>query len=986
MLSLTRRSTLRNSVAIAALVAAGTVSSTVHAQTRNFNLPSQLRGGAQHGSLETVTPVAAPAGTSVVPAAPPPAQAEPVMDEIVVTGSRIVRDGFEAPTPLTVVGTEEIAAASRVNIADFVSTLPSFSGAVSPHGGNQTSDGRQGQSNLSTRGLGATRTLVLLDGHRVASSDINGTTNISDLPQALVARVDVVTGGASAAYGSDALAGVVNFILDKEFIGVKGDIAGSVSTYGDNGSFKGALSFGRSFANGRGHLLISGDLADTPGFNGDKREWNRLGWRIMSNPAYAAGNGQPQFIIRDKVGLSNGAPGGLIVSGPLKGIYWGPGGAPAQLNWGAVAGTFMVGGDWTVTDASQYVSIENNVRRKSLYVRASYELSDSVEIYAQYIFGNSNAAATTAPHFNLANITIQAGNPYLTPAIATQMSGLGLTSFVMGSLHADLPGVHSDGLGTVVDRRLYSYSGGASGSFDAAGSEWNWDIFMARDLARSDTVAFTTILPRVTQASDAVRNPTTGTIVCRSTLTNPSDGCVPYNPMGIGVNSAAAIDWITGESTLYRRIKQQAYAASASGEPFDSWAGPISIAFGLEHRKTSAAGEADAFSLARVYQVGNFQPTFGSISVTEGFVETVVPLAKDTAWADSLEFNGAVRGTDYSTSGYVTTWKAGFTYRPNSEIMLRGTRSRDIRAPNIEELYLAGTTFSTPFLIDPFRNNEVIPTFLRTQEGNRSLVPEKADTTGVGIVYQPAWLAGLSGSVDLYDIEVKGAITTIQGQEVLDRCFSGNQFLCSLITRTNGIVTGLRLVPINLVTESTRGLDIELGYRTPVDNIVSGWDGDLSLRALGTRVFFRRLDTGIGSVIDTAGENSGGGPLDWRWLLTATYAAQPVSVSWTGRVVSSGVYQNSYRVCASGCPASTPLSPTIDSNHIPGRFYMDLSMSYDIMRTDEGSNLQAYLTITNITNRDPPVVASTTFFPAAANSQFYDLIGRTFYAGIRFRM
>ena len=187
------------------------------------------------------------------------------LEEMLVTGSRVRRDGFETPTPLTVLGEQAITAAARPNIVDVVTTIPSFSGATNSHGaGLDASNGRQGQSNIALRGLGTTRTLVLLDGHRVAAGDIRGVTNITDLPQALISSIGIVTGGASAAYGSDAVAGVVNFGLDTDFTGIKAEVGGGITTYGDNESIDSSLTFGTEFSDGRGHFLASVDYSDVP--------------------------------------------------------------------------------------------------------------------------------------------------------------------------------------------------------------------------------------------------------------------------------------------------------------------------------------------------------------------------------------------------------------------------------------------------------------------------------------------------------------------------------------------------------------------------------------------------------------------------------------------------------------------------------------------------------------------------------------------------
>ena len=233
----------------------------------------------------------------------------PNVEEIVVTGTRIIRDGYEAPTPLSVLGSTEIEAAAPANIADFVNQLPSLAGSSTPRSTTAgVSAGNTGINALALRGLGANRTLILLDGQRVAASTLTGLVDINGFPQALISRVDVVTGGASAAWGSDAISGVINFVLDKKFVGLKGELQGGVTTYGDDRSYKMALTGGTGFASDRGHFLVSAENSYVDGIRGLPRPWY-TGVKTLINPAYGTGPGQstsvPQLLIRQKTGFSN---------------------------------------------------------------------------------------------------------------------------------------------------------------------------------------------------------------------------------------------------------------------------------------------------------------------------------------------------------------------------------------------------------------------------------------------------------------------------------------------------------------------------------------------------------------------------------------------------------------------------------------------------------------------------------------------------------
>ncbi|MGE3475989.1 MAG: TonB-dependent receptor plug domain-containing protein [Rhodospirillaceae bacterium] len=970
------------------------------------------------GFMTTVSSVAMFAASFSAQAQTAPPAAAPSIDEITVTGTRVVRDGYEAPTPVTVIGVEQIEQQPMQHISDFVMRLPAFAGAQSTtSGGNEISNGRQSQNNLNLRGLDVFRTLVLLDGNRFVSGDINGAVNASDLPTPLISRVDVVTGGASAAYGSDAVAGVVNFVLDREFTGIKAEVQAGITARGDDPSYKVSITAGTPFAGGRGHVLFSGEHAWNKGIfhAGQSRAgfWGYDTYHIVENPAWTATSNNPRYFVRSQVGSILATPGGIITAGPLKGTTFDKTGkAAGTYNYGSfVNSQFTVGGDWRTSDATYYnQTLSNHVSRQAYFGRVSYDLTDNVTAYSNFIYSSSYGYAFSKLDDQLGNLNIRVDNAYLDPAVASRMTALGLTQFTMGSFLLDVPGIQTDNY-----RLLWTYQGGLEGTFNAFDTDWDWKLHGQYGLARSDLSGRLLDLGRLrglggvqTYALDAVRAPN-GQIVCRGNIdANPANddpSCVPFNPFGYGVNSQAAIDYVKGRAQLYQRNTQSFYAASLNGEPFDTWAGPVSVATGFEWRKEAVTDMGIASycpkCLTSSYTAGNYKGTEGSYKVAEGFLETVIPLAKGEEWAQALDFNGAVRATDYSTSGFVVTWKAGLTYSPVDEVRLRVTRSRDIRAGNLGELYAKGSGGQSPGLVDPFRPLAAPVSYLGSNNGNPNLDPEKADTTSFGIVYQPSWFEGFSASVDYYDIQINGAIET--PGEVLQRCYDsgGTSPLCAAIIRnpadptdalypTIGTVRIIESRPENLAYLSQKGLDIEMSYSTQLDRFVDSWSGELSLRAVGTNIIESLRDDRRSGVLDSAGTNSSQGPLSWRWLFTASYELDPIGINWTGRYMSSGQYGSStqrYIECQPGaCPLSTAAFPTIDYNHIDSRFYHDLSLTYKFMEGEGGASASAYLNIMNLMDKAPPMVASTNYWYMNVNPQLYDTIGRRFYAGIRFRM
>ncbi|MCA0200901.1 MAG: TonB-dependent receptor, partial [Proteobacteria bacterium] len=657
------------------------------------------------------------------------APAPALLDEIVVTGSRIVRDGYEAPTPVSVLGAEELDSLNAVNIADAVNILPGFSGSVNPRSSNgNLSSGATGVSQLNLRGMGTSRTLILLDGQRYINSAITtggSAPDINSFPNALIERVDVVTGGASAAYGSDALSGVVNFVLDKDFTGIKGEFQAGMTKYRDDKNYSGQLTYGSPFANGRGHILVSVEHSHNDGIKGTQgRPWAKLPAAVIINPAYGTTPGKstsvPQHIVARNVGLSAGTPGGVITTSPLRGIYFGPAGTvQCCFNFGVNVGNNLAqGGDWEYSRIENGIDLAGMINRYVAYVRTSYDLSDNVTAFVDAQWANSHTMNTANPNRRLGNNVITIENAYLPASVRDQAVALGLTRFNMGSTNVDMGRFLGDYRRTV--RRV---SGGFDGAFEMMETDWTWKAYVQHSQTGLSPRTYNNgWTPGYLRALDSVMF--NGAPACRVNVdadtTNNDPACVPYNPFGIGVNDARQIDYVRGVSYRYESLKQNVAAFNVNGEPFELWAGPVSLAFGVERRTESVDGIATARDERTEYFAGNYKSSHGKFSVTEGFVETVVPLARDQSWAQELDLNAAVRATSYSTSGYVTTWKAGLTWQLIDDLRFRFTRSRDIRAPSLGELFTAGQTGSGTPVFDPFLNSNNPATFTLTR-GNPAL-------------------------------------------------------------------------------------------------------------------------------------------------------------------------------------------------------------------------------------------------------------------------
>ena len=921
------------------------------------------------------------------------------VEEVVVTGSRIVREGYEAPTPLTVVGTEQLEAKADSNLMNFLQSMPAITGsATNTSSSTALANGAAGLQTLNLRSLGGTRVLVLLDGQRTVGSTTTGTVDVASFPSQLVQRVDVVTGGASAVYGSDAVAGVVNFVLDRNFTGVKGELSGGLTNYGDDKNYKIDLSAGFGFADNRGHVLLSGEHMFNKGIHGDGgRQWNRLGWQQIVNPAYNAttNNSVPQQLFLNHVGVGVMAPGGLITSGPLKGTAFGPGGTPYKFNYGSIfSNPYMQGGDWQLGDLRPYNDIDQKQNNNVLFARLSYDVTDNFNVYAQWGWTQARIYNDIAPSwvFGTSGYVVKVDNAYLPASVRAAMVANGVTQFAIGTTNADsFQQLDNSGV-----RRTNRLNTGVEGKFNAFNTEWKWNAYFAYGNTGISFGSEASLLKTAyTLATDAVVNPANGQIVCRVALTNPATDCRPWNNIGVGVNNGNLAGWnyINNNgagSKQHGPIEQTTYAASITGEPFSIWAGPVSLALSFEHRKDEINITADPPSVATGggHILGNVPALTGKQSVTEGAVETLIPLAKGESWAQAWDLNLAVRFTGYELSGNVTTWKIGTTYTPIDDIKLRFTRSRDIRAPNLSELFLPGSTGSAqPQIIDRFRNNQqyAIGTTLTT--GNPNLLPEKADTTGIGAVLQPRFLEGFTASVDYWDVNISGALYPLAVQQVIDLCYNGtNTAVCPNLIRnaTTGLIQTIQLYSINLATQDVRGIDLEASYRTPLSSIVDSWRGGLTFH--GNMTFYMRNYTNntFQTPTDKVGENNATNPPNWKLTATIAYNLDPVTVTLTGRAIPAGKIDATFIECTSGCPAATTDHPTININRIPGAFYLDANVTY---KFDLGNaKSEFFIAAKNLFNKDPPPLVTSYFANAAATGSLYDPLGTVYRVGLRFKM
>ncbi len=911
---------------------------------------------------------------------------------IVVTGSRISASGYTAPTPVTVVGEEIIQRDAKVSIGDTIRELPAVGASSSPNNGQGAGNivgGITGLDTINLRQLGVTRTLVLFDGQRVTNSNVTGQVDIGTMPTMLVQRIDVVTGGASAAYGSDAVAGVVNLVLNRKFDGLRVS-AEAGNTYAfDQSNYRLQMAAGTGFDGDRGRLIFAANHQDSPEtiFN-NQRSWN-TSRQLVNNPNFVAGNGQPRLIHADNVSLSNATTGGIITnvaSNPaaLRNIQFGEGGAISTFAPNNVSGGVASGGNIDLLHPS-ISNLTTEFRSTTLFGYASYEVTDWLRISLMGNFGKTRSRNNSVPYSRLGNIVVRSDNAFLPQPIRDALATAGASQFNFGTTNINNiePGQfdlddfeQSLGIPVAVTERVLKRG---VMSFDGdLGAGWTYNAYaqIGKVIVNQQTTN-NTIVANYNRAIDAVRN-TAGQIVCRvnadAVTTNDDPACRPLNIFGTGVASREAIDYTNvgpGENFQRQDLEQQVYAVSLQGQlPFGLPAGNIAMAFGGEYRTEDGVITTDAGAAARIYPVANFVPFSGRYNVKEGFAEFGVPFIRD-GFVQSLDLNAAARVTNYSTSGTVTTWKIGATSDLNDQIRVRATYSRDIRAPNLNELFSAGISTQSQQRDPRAGASSPLVTVFSVVSGNPDLNPEVAKTFSAGVVLRPSFINRFNLSIDYYNIALSGAIETVGATQIEARCIAGEQLFCAsyVYNGPGGTFSEFRRVPLNLSSRKTSGLDFQADWSAPL------FTGTLQMRLLGNYVLTgtQELLGQVNSFVGSLGPDSAvtGFPRA-RASLFATYSSGPFSGTIQTRFIGAA-------------KLNVDWGPTdVDDNDIPAIAYVDLRSSYQM--TD---NIQIFGTVDNLLNRAPPNVAagptrgfSATYF-APIRNDIHDAIGRAYRVGVR---
>ncbi len=791
--------------------------------------------------------------------------ASPQEDAIVVTGSRIRRQDFDTPNPVVTLGAQTLQDSGTTNLTDFLTGYPALQGSSTSanNSGDRAGIGYTGLNLLDLRNLGTQRTLVLVDGRRhVAGVPGTASVDINTIPNDLVDRIEVLTGGASAIYGADGVTGVVNFIMKRDFEGITARAQAGISEHGDAGQRLFSITAGKNFADGRGNIAIAYEYGSEDRLDSHDRArfsgTNRIGFYRNPNgtsPTYVPLNNIRYFDTNREGGIDidwDGFPDYLVSNGQV--VPFDPG--------TYVPTAYQQGGNATLV--SDYGNdLLPQVDRHVVNAIAHFDISPAFQIFAEGKYARTHSYSLAQPTFDY-YIFIPEDNPYIPASLQPLIAAAGNGGILMNRDNFDFGQRGED-----ITRETYRGVFGVRGDIS---SHLNYEV--SYTYGRTDVASryVNDILDdRFYAALDVVQGPNGPT--CRVNLdptwtpTQPyasrdvfppttfSPGqCVPLNLFGEGVASQAALDWIKVNTQDHSRIQQHVASAFLSGDLGGLFSMPgggnVGFSVGAEYRKEKSQFIADPLAAQGLTFTNSLSNDGGEYDVKEVFGELRVPLLTDT-FIHRLEVGGAARFSDYSSIGNTTTWKVDGSFSPVRDITFNGTYSKAVRAPNIGELY-SGQSQTFEFITDPCLPAELqhgtqyraancsalltalganpatyddsrstnIPGF---SGGNPSLSEEEATTWTAGVVLQPRFLPGFSLRADWYDIKLKNAINQVSSQELADLCVDQptlNNPFCANITRQNGAagtadagnIIGFTVIPQNVAQFRTAGLDINLNY------------------------------------------------------------------------------------------------------------------------------------------------------------------------------
>lgn len=921
-----------------------------------------------------------------------PEEREAAAGDILVTGSRIARPETESAMPVSVVRFDEATALGRVNAYDALRFEPSLSVGTSVYSSQHT-DAEAGAAYLNLRNLGTNRSLTLIDGRRRVSGNVTASAvDINMIPTAMIDRIEIVTGGAAAIYGADAVTGAVNVVTKKAVEGFNLSAYQGISQEGDAPETSISLAAGGRFGDGRGSFSVGATYLKTGYVLHRDRSFTARNISTFANPA----NKGPKDGIPDNITLwdtfwnyNSDVPALYIpnndtfytyLNGQLSPLHYG-----TQVSTGEFSRGIGTSNPSAIRNYNEYYPLKLGQETFAAIARFDYELLDGVVYGAQFDYGRTvpsgqisryredSRTLFAAPH---GGAVARLDNPYMPQSVRDLLTGFGRTSANIDRFYSNWPSIQ-----VREDRQNLTLLQRLSGTI---GNGFNWEAFYQYGRTTKDmTVPNVPRTSRWVAARDVIADPVTGRPVCRDVAARNA-GCVPYNIFSNDPMTQAERDYIL--TTLYGRstVEQTVTGANLDGQLFALPYGDIAFAAGIERRTEKAEMVADPQVISGDARPGGFEGVLpssnikGSMAVTELFGELVVPLLRDLPFARGLSVEGAYRYSDYRTIGSTDAWKVGLNWEPVAGLRFRGVRSRSVRAPNFGELYSPVSTGVTGSINDPclVQNYNANPTRAancaasgvttplafyadnveQRSGGNVNLNPETSDSVTAGVVFQPRFLSGLDITADYWDIRIKGIITNFTLQQMLDQCVDlpslENPFCPNVRRGSNGRVTFVSTQRVNASEQGARGIDFGFNYRVPLGG------GQLGLNFKGSYLIKRQIQTIPGVAAALIRYEGGYTDPKFRGYLVASYGSKHYNVALSTQFISA-----------------SQLDPNVsdeyyEENSVPARVYNDISVSRNF-----GSELSLTLGVKNLFNVEPPRLP--TVYSGGAGR--YDTIGRYFF-------
>jgi iron complex outermembrane receptor protein len=928
------------------------------------------------------------------------------LETVTVTGSRISNPNVISPTPVSVLTAAEIKATGAVNIGDVLTTLPQLATTFTM--GNSTRYiGTAGESFQDLRNLGTSRTLVLVNGRRFVGASAGDTAvDVNLIPADWVERVEIITGGASAVYGADAVTGVVNFILKKNYQGANLHAQFGSSEHGNFNKGIVSLTGGMNFANNRGNIAASVEHSEQDELMFPDRFGNKSYASILTP------NGPYDSALYNNAGGYTNIAAGTFSTGSSTAInkryVFNPDGSVRHQYFGGPYDNTGRCNDCDRLDANQVLQLQPKYKRTTISSVASFDITPEQHLYAEGTYSHVDVTKSGQPAFGsgASAYTITRDNAYMTPSLAAVMDANNLKSIKVARFDLDA-GLRGEDTKRNTTRGVIGANGVITG-------DWEYDtslVYGWTDETRHNLN--NRINDRFYASIDAVKD-ASGNIVCRSTL-NPNSvnpnaggvldpialggGCVPTSIFGAGAINPRAAQWFNTTTTTTSRLTQFVGGGTVTNNnlfqmPFE--AGAASLATGVEFRRESSRQITDPLDVAGLTFLNAIPPSSGAYNVKEGYIETAMPLLSGRPFAQNLTFDAAARFSDYSTIGHTKAWRWGLDWAIDGNIRLRGTVSSAVRAPNIGELFGGQSqnyfTITDPCSVKQLKNapNQAVRTANCAALGipagwtstntatiggisgsNPNLKPEQGRTWTGGLVFTPEFIPGFGLTLDYWNIKLTDAISAPSGTDIANHCVDSttginNVYCANALRGPDHELNFINSINQNISALSTSGIDLGAYYSHEIGAGKLGLNLDVTKVIAYTEHPFQ--DDPSNTVQYNGTTTLSGAFPKWKGSLRANYSLNNWLFNWNMRYFSSmlRVSNESYE---SNPYQTTPI-------RAGAGFFNDAKASYTFGK----SGWQAYAGITNVFDRDPPV----NLFGSGASSGIYDAIGRAYYAGFNY--